>query len=357
MIAAVLLQSPAQEPKREDVLRKVDAAKVDAAIRSGCEWLLGEYEAGKLAPFEREGVKHKYEDLLLLVLAYAGHDRADARFQKILRTVVEHPPERTYDTSCAAMALVKVDKAKYQWRVAQCAQFVVDNQLPDGQWGYGVPTKVDHIRPWDPPPAKAGSTTSLKPYAVVKKGGGRADEQGDKSNSQFAAMGLRAAHDAEIRLPADTIRRGADAWEKSQNKDGGWSYRPKDGPASYGSMTAGGMSSLAIYDFLSGSAARLDPRCERARRWVAENWVVDANPKGTMGNRYYWLYAVERAGTLFGTELMGAHEWYPEGAGHILAQQRGDKSWDQDVSKTAFAILFLRRVTDDYRPPVATGKK
>ena len=74
----------------------------------------------------------------------------------------------------------------------------------------------------------------------------------------------------------------------------------------------------------------------------------------------YWLYAVERVGILLGTEFLGRHEWYPEGAKFLLESQGADGSWKGQsiggaVADTCFALLFLRRATKPL-PKVATGK-
>jgi len=78
---------------------------------------------------------------------------------------------------------------------------------------------------------------------------------------------------------------------------------------------------------------------------------------------YYYLYGLERAGILYGTETFGSHEWYPEGAEFLLANQRADGAWiSKDnayanaVWDTCFAILFLRRATRPLQD-VATGGK
>ena len=79
---------------------------------------------------------------------------------------------------------------------------------------------------------------------------------------------------------------------------------------------------------------------------------------------YYYIYALERAGVLYGTEKFGDHEWYPDGAKRLLKQQDKDGSWsdgknwgsalkgnDRIISDTCLAILFLCRAT---RPLVAS---
>ena len=75
---------------------------------------------------------------------------------------------------------------------------------------------------------------------------------------------------------------------------------------------------------------------------------------------YYYLYALERAAILYGTETLGRHVWYVEGANWLLDGQKPDGSWDvgdrqwapwNPVWDTCFAILFLKRAT---RPLVAS---
>jgi hypothetical protein len=97
--------------------------------------------------------------------------------------------------------------------------------------------------------------------------------------------------------------------------------------------------------------------------WLAHNFSPTGNPfvDKVVGNSYslipdgamfyYYLYAVERTGLLFGTEKFGAREWYPEGANVLLKIQQPDGSWPaadthrNAVWDTCFSILFLRRAT------------
>ena len=63
-------------------------------------------------------------------------------------------------------------------------------------------------------------------------------------------------------------------------------------------------------------------------------------------NQYlYYMYALERAGMLYGTEMMGTHKWYPEGAKVLIETQGADGTGATARSDTCFAILFLKRAT------------
>ena len=65
----------------------------------------------------------------------------------------------------------------------------------------------------------------------------------------------------------------------------------------------------------------------------------------------YYLYGLERAAILFGTEKIGDHFWYAEGANALIAVQHEDGSWGKDTEwfntawDTCFSVLFLRRAT------------
>jgi len=107
-----------------------------------------------------------------------------------------------------------------------------------------------------------------------------------------------------------------------------------------------------------------------ARNWLAVNYSAAEHPQAPRGWNgyeptafiYYYLYALERAGIVYGTETFGVHAWYGDGARYILDTQRPDGSWKTPskfddsgpVADTCFAILFLRRATSPLPPPVAS---
>jgi hypothetical protein len=47
--------------------------------------------------------------------------------------------------------------------------------------------------------------------------------------------------------------------------------------------------------------------------------------------------------------MLGKHDWYEEGAQHLLGAQSGDGSWsaggESALVNTCFALLFLKRAT------------
>jgi hypothetical protein len=363
---SLLLLALAQEKAPKDAGAKMDRVRVDGAIEKGIAYL-------------RQAQDPKCTELLLLTLLHAGYRENDPDVQRLLKTMLDGKPVTTYTASVQAMALEELDRVKYQRRILQCAQFLVDNQGKDGLWGYGTPTTA-----WDAIKTKEVATSgSAKP---VTAGGERRKPKvvtriavkatrvgqgpGDSSNSQYAALGIRACHESGILFPAEVIERARKAWADTQRPDEdkkggtearGWGYYGDGSRGSYGSMTAGGLAAVCIYDHILGQAWTKDPVVEKARTWMTLNFSATENPHAPRGWDgyettafvYYYLYAMERAGLIYGTETFGTHTWYVEGATYILDTQKPDGSWVtpsrfQDggpVADTCFAILFLRRST------------
>ena len=374
-ILAILMALPlsAQEGRRPDPRRA--RPEVDAAIEKGMEVLkrrVADLDAGT-DPGDR------VHELVLWTFVHGGLPESDPTFRALFRGMMEDPLERTYRVSLQAMILEEVHRVKYQRRIARCAQFLVDNQCKNGQWSYGKPTvfvedvptivrkksvatrgsKLKRFRR-SPPSGRRPKPPVRNRMAVAKRREG--PESGDNSNSQYAALGLRACHDAGIILPKPVIGRAMRWWRECQQRGSagrggypgaGWCYGMHSEHQPYGSMTAGGLGSLAIYDYILGMKWKKDKNVKAGLQWLARNFSVTGNPgpyehgdfaENSQHQFYYYLYGLERAGMLYGTEKFGGHEWYPEGARVLLERQEKNGEWD-GVVNTCFAILFLRRAT------------
>jgi hypothetical protein len=376
--AILFLASLAQDPPPPS---PVDEVKVDQAIKKGIAWL-----RKAPSPATHAGIKDS-DELILWTYVHAGVPESDPDFQKYFKKMLAGPLEKTYKVALQAMILEELDRVKHQERIAQCAQFLVDNQAQNGQWGYGNPSEfVKEVKV--PEPAKSVETGGergvrdfgaerkkpkvVQRVAVKKMKDG--PEAGDNSNTQYAALGLRACFDSGIELPEAVVLMAVKWWRESQfpsppkdaDKDGkpdvvsgsgkaeGWNYKDKTAQADkapYHAMTAGGTSSLIIYDYMLGREWKQHSHVKEGMNWLAQNWSVNTN--------YYYMYGLERTGILFGTEQIGTRDWYAEGAKLILRNQNADGSWgkrkeedkDRLTHDTCFAILFLRKAT---RPLVAT---
>jgi hypothetical protein len=125
-------------------------------------------------------------------------------------------------------------------------------------------------------------------------------------------------------------------------------------------MTAGATGSLCIYLYIKDNDEgkkrtwKRDKDVHEGMQWLAKNFSVTYNPgpyehgnfeENSQHQYYYFLYGLERAGMLYGSEMMGAKKWYPEGAKVLIGNQKADGSWGAGAVDTCFAILFLKRAT------------
>ena len=381
--AALALFLASQDPKPPAAPPPpVDEAQVDAAIKKGVAYL-----RTAPSPAAHAGIKDS-DELILWTFVHAGVRESDPDFQKYFKKMLDGTLEKTYKVALQAMILEEMDRVKYQERIAQCATFLVDNQCVNGQWAYSTPdafsvdVKVPELKSvaTAAPAAVPGTTRDFGPaekvkprvlqkFPVKKQKDGPA--AGDNSNTQYAALGLRACHDSGILIPDTVLVLAVKWWRESQqsevDKDGkavatggaekpeGWNYKDKAAQpekAPYSAMTAGGTSSLVIYDYILGRRWKDDVHVKQGMSWLTGHWAINRN--------YYYLYGLERTGILFGSDKFGEHYWYPEGAKFLLKDQNADGSWghrtkpeekDRATQDTCFAILFLKKAT---RPLVAS---
>ena len=223
----------------------------------------------------------------------------------------------------------------------------------------------------------------------------------DRSNTQFAVLGLQAAARMGV-LTDDNIWRGVlrnaldfqqrkgeklvprvVAFEDKKNpgyiryrtiggganEARGWAYYcGKDVEASgdewarpMGSMTCCGISTVAICMEQLRNARKLDDSDKKdavksirdGLAWLEAHWAVDKHPGQEPAqekkNLYYYLYGMERAAVSADMSMIGACDWYGEGATYLLSAQMGDGSWTGDHEDapacTSYALLFLTKGT------------
>jgi hypothetical protein len=387
MAVGVAAAAWAQDAKKQEPAQGrpgVDPKRVSLAIMKGLAYL-------KTAESPGNFMSKNADELILLTFVHAGVSQEDARFKALFAKMLEAPLERTYNVALQAMVLEELQRVKYQARIYQCAQFLADNQCTNGQWSYGTPTTFTEgtvvpapLRTVPTGTAKKAVKTGVRDFGAdddprdkpkvvthlaVKKNRD-AGSKGDNSNSQYAALGIRASHDSGIVFPQEMIELARKYWISEQQKGGdvqgkdavatgggaaaaprGWGYHEeKDGPA-YGSMSAGAIGAVCIYDSMLALNWKKDKPVVDGLGWLAKNFSVTDNPAHGKEFHYYYLYALERVGMLYDTPTIGTHDWYAEGANRLLEEQRADGSWgseerlDKPEWGTCFAILFLKLAT------------
>jgi hypothetical protein len=194
---------------------------------------------------------------------------------------------------------------------------------------------------------------------------------GDNSNTMYATLGLRACHDAGILLPPTSVELAAKWWRETQTKASGvkapaiapegWCYGGHSLHKGYGSMTAGGVGSLAICDYILGRDPKKDRELACGIEWLTKNFSVTYNPgpyehangeENSQHQYYYYMYALERAAILTGADQAGAvgATWFPKMSAALIDAQRPDGSWKasqagSELNDTCFAVLTLRKAT------------
>ncbi len=372
----------------------VDQAGVDKAIEKGLHFL-------KTSDSPKSHVGDS-DELKLLTFLEGGTPASDPVVAGLVAKCVEAPLEKTYSVALLAMCLESLDRVKYQQKIAQCGQFLLDNVKPNGGFAYGEATAFVNDVPYKMPKkdvASGGGTAKpvdvgmgegkekpkvLNKIKLTKKKDGPA-ERSDNSNCQYAALGMRACFDAGIVFPKEIVERCRTYWiatqhpgEKGEAKGRpsvasgsgipvgdprGWCYSDGQGAEcghggnAYSSMTAGAIGAICIYDYILGKDWKKEKPVLDGLAWLDKNWSMKENigpPETSRGAAngwlYYYLYAVERTGMLYDTALIGNHDWYLDGARELLGAQKPDGSWDASHFKhptwdTCFAILFLKRAT------------
>jgi hypothetical protein len=405
---------------------EVDQIKVDLAIEKGIKYLKAN-NASHLASHEHVKRKMSNRELVLFTYVHSDVPETDPDFKTLFDDMMKDQLEATYCVALQAMVLEEVERVKYQKRIAQCAKFLVDNQGPQGYWSYGSPSiyvedityempkrkdvktgggedKPGGVREFNLPTANGPKIKpTVKNKINIKKD--RDGEGHDNSNTQYAALGMRACYDSGCIIEdkvidlaikwlkdcqkkptgpeEELVEGGVNGPDKPGAKPGvasgpggatvggpsmvmkkaapaGWCYSDHADHEAYGSMSAGAVGSLAIWDYIKDNDEgkkrtwKNDKNVLQGLVWLGKNFSVTYNPgpyehakmeKDSKNQYLYYMYALERAGMLYGTEIMGPHKWYPEGAKVLIETQAANGSWGAGTVDTCFAILFLKRAT------------
>ena len=125
-----------------------------------------------------------------------------------------------------------------------------------------------------------------------------------------------------------------------------------EGPLpTYGSMTYAGYMS-----YLYADLDRKDPRVVAARKWIAENYTVQSNPRMGEKSYYYYIHFMARALQANGEDPLEdaqgvKHDWRADIINALAKRQNEDGSWLNNQDKwmegdknlvTAYALIALQ---------------
>ena len=270
-----------------------------------------------------------------------------------------------YEAAVSLMTLANADAKKYKPQIQSITDYILRMQGTAGDWDYLERTT------------------------------------GDTSISQYALLGLWEAVRSGVQVRKTVWDRAA-AWHITrQLADGSFAYHPSGNAYEQGThtMTVAGTGSLHVARLMlypdardkevveqAGSPSRkpgtrkrygilepadadedekekppepqpdvdqsrptvrlaaIDRAIDRGTDWIASRFAI--SPPGTW--KMYYLYGIERTMALANTTTISGHDWYAEGAAHLVETQKNDGAWaDQGGAEvaTAFSILFLSRAT------------
>jgi hypothetical protein len=279
-------------------------------------------------------------ELALLVLA-ALHDGVpldDKAMQAAINQLAAGKPDQTYDLALRLMVLEACPEFPDRQKLAKAdGKALLDHRSDEGGFQY----------------MRRPSTWDL-------------------SNTQYGALGLRAAAALGVHVEASVWSRLAAEVQAQQDTYGGFGYTRFHGKGrvGYASMTAAGIAVLAICRQALGedstSGKKLTPGITRGWQWFAANPDAIGSPKERWS--YYFHYGLERAAILCDVTTVGTQvDWYAVGARMLCDEQLPGGGWRSltdghpgqhldrgrgDAVPTAFAVLFLRRKFQKVAAPI-----
>lgn len=315
LTVALTTTAVGQTPEEKNIPKQVNEA-----IDRGVEFLLSEQDIDGSWRFSTSSYPSGQTALCLYTLLKCGLAKDHPAITRSLLYLGDHDDRRTYTLGCYLMALGAHNPEKHFDLMEELSAQLLEAQ---GK-GFSYPGMHE-----------------------------------DLSLTQYAALGLRAAAKAGVKIDHKSWRRVMDYTLRQQEDvyrgPAGFSYRP--GHPYNGSMTTAGLACLAIareqlkaaVQFKAPDKRKVDAALKKGVEWLAEhiNFENNPNPSGQSGThrRHYWLYGLERAGSLLETETFGKINWYDELVKSVLPQQHKTGAWAESQSNTCFTLLALRRAT------------
>lgn len=203
---------------------------------------------------------------------------------------------------------------------------------------YGMSMRAD-IRP------KLAKAVELIVNTQNSEGGWRYQPQrrdADISVTICQVMALRAARNAGLYVPSETIDRTIDYVKECQNSDGGFMYMAQGGQSAFPRSAAG---VVALYSAGIYEGSEIEKGLKYLTQFMPRAGAFDRQSHYFYGH-YYAVQAMWHAGGEYW------QEWYPAIRDSLVARQRDDGAWMDSICQeygTAMSAIILQ-MPNNYLP-------
>jgi len=246
--------------------------------------------------------------------------------------------------------------------VDRCIDYILANTLQSGfvavpnpahhgpMYGHGFATlflaEVYGMTPRSDVREKLSKAVNLIVSTQNHEGGWRYQPKRDEADLSVTicqVMALRAARNAGIFVPNETIDRCIDYVRQSQNADGGFMYTLEGGPSEFARSAAG---VVALYSAGVYEGDEIRAALEYLMQFLPRSDAPSREPYYFYGH-YYAAQAMWHAGGDYW------QQWYPAIRDVLVARQNHtDGAWVDDISPvyaTAMACIILQ-LPNNYLP-------
>jgi len=268
-------------------------------------------------------------------------------------------------TALAGMAFVSggstPGRGPYGNQVSRCVDYLLANAQQSGfivhqpsashgpMYGHGFATlflaEVYGMSPRQELREKLTKAVRLIVDSQNKDGGWRYQPQradADISVTVCEVMALRAAHNAGIHVPRETIDRSIDYVKRCQNPDGGFMYMLQGGESAFARSAA---ACVALYSAGIYEGPEITKGLDYLMKVLPRQGVARQENYYYYGHYYAALAMWQAGGPAW-------ERWYPAIRDDLLARQHKDGSWMDPVSAdfaTAMSCLILQ-MSNNYLP-------
>jgi hypothetical protein len=312
----------------------VTDAEIGQSIQRGVDWMIGQFEDGKLITSRAGGDNAYYSGLnalcvyALLQSSYAVKDERlnlKGDFVKKLVAVMKDSPMEmgpvTYARAIRSTALSLIDRKEDKAALAADVKYLLASHI-NGAYTYQM---LQGLQGRSPRSRMGGAW--------------------DNSNAQYGLLGVWSAAEVGAEVNNAYWQAVEQHWTTCQLEDGSWGYSGYN--SSRGgrlSMSVAGIASLFVtHDYLDapkfGSAVGRQPFSPALKKGL--EWL-ESGERAVSPDSGYTLYGIERVGLASGFKFLGDHDWYRVLARKVIDNQHSSGTWGSEL-ETAYNLLFLAR--------------